>query len=205
MTSQINYASINENFPVAGQDNDTQVFRDNFDTIKTSLRTAKDEITELQANTTGLQLTEAADGSDFNNGVIYNAVLQNTIERRFDGNAITSPEYNIEFENANYQKFRFGNNVTVGFVLPTNDNPSLVPGVGKITLELYSDGSTRTLTFTAQSGTKLKTSGFTDPKAAINTQSLILSAANNENPVIVEVWQHESDNIFMKYVGQFNE
>ena len=51
MASNINYLSINENFPVAGQDNDTQVFRDNFDTIKTSLRNAKDEIGSLQDNT----------------------------------------------------------------------------------------------------------------------------------------------------------
>ncbi len=49
MTSAINYAAINENFPVAGQDNDTQTFRDNFDSIKTALSTAKTEITDLQA------------------------------------------------------------------------------------------------------------------------------------------------------------
>ena len=47
--SNINYLSINENFPVAGADNDTQTFRDNFDTIKTSLNTAKTEITSLES------------------------------------------------------------------------------------------------------------------------------------------------------------
>ena len=31
--SDINYLNINENFPVAGEDNDTQVFRSNFNTI----------------------------------------------------------------------------------------------------------------------------------------------------------------------------
>ena len=48
--SNINYLSINENFPVPGQDNDTQVFRDNFDTIKQSLRIAGEEITDLEDN-----------------------------------------------------------------------------------------------------------------------------------------------------------
>ena len=48
MTSLINFAAINENFPVAGQDNDTQVFRDNFDTIKTNFSAAKTEIEDLQ-------------------------------------------------------------------------------------------------------------------------------------------------------------
>ena len=51
--SNINYVSINENFPVAGQDNDTQVFRDNFDTIKTSLRYAKEELEVFQDSATG--------------------------------------------------------------------------------------------------------------------------------------------------------
>lgn len=50
MPSNINYASINENFPVPGQDNDTQVFRDNFDTIKNSLSTAKTEVGDVLDN-----------------------------------------------------------------------------------------------------------------------------------------------------------
>ncbi len=45
-SSSIN-SNINDNFPVAGQDNDTQVFRDNFNTIKTSLASAKTEINEV--------------------------------------------------------------------------------------------------------------------------------------------------------------
>ena len=35
-------------FPVAGQDNDSQGFRDNFTTIKTGLQTAQSEISTLQ-------------------------------------------------------------------------------------------------------------------------------------------------------------
>ena len=61
MTSLINFAAINQNFPVAGQDNDTQVFRDNFDTIKTNFSAAKTEIEDLQDN---VARTDVA--SDFN-------------------------------------------------------------------------------------------------------------------------------------------
>jgi hypothetical protein len=46
--STINYSGIDQLFPIAGQDNDSQGFRDNFATIKTGLQTAHDEITELQ-------------------------------------------------------------------------------------------------------------------------------------------------------------
>ena len=94
MTSNINYLSINENFPVPGIDNDTQVFRDNFDTIKTSLRAAQTEITELQTNTAGLELSEFVEtnskGSDFNGNLIYNATLQHTGYKKYNGGKIYS-------------------------------------------------------------------------------------------------------------------
>jgi hypothetical protein len=194
MTSNVNYASINENFPVAGQDNDTQVFRDNFDTIKSSLRAAQEEITALQANTIGLELTEIDGGSNYNNNIIYNAVLQYTTERKADYGAITSPVYTIEFENANYQIFRFGENVTIDFVLPTNTNSLLTPGVGKVTLEIYSDGSPRTLNFITTGGAVIKkNSGFPSP----------FIVSSDEDPIFVEVWQHNSNVIYMRYLGQF--
>ena len=50
MTSQINPNPIDNEYPVAGQDNNTQGFRDNFTSIKTNLQYAADEITALQAN-----------------------------------------------------------------------------------------------------------------------------------------------------------
>ena len=50
MTSQINFDIIDEQYPVAGQDNDSQGFRDNFNSIKDALSTAKVEISTLQSN-----------------------------------------------------------------------------------------------------------------------------------------------------------
>lgn len=50
MASTINSNNINILYPVAGQDNDTQGFRDNFRNIKNNLTTAANEITAIQAN-----------------------------------------------------------------------------------------------------------------------------------------------------------
>lgn len=50
MASTINSNNIDTLYPVAGQDNDTQGFRDNFRNIKNNLNTAAQEITALQAN-----------------------------------------------------------------------------------------------------------------------------------------------------------
>lgn len=48
MASLINPSNIDVTYPVAGQDNDTQGFRDNFNIIKNNLNTAKSEISDIQ-------------------------------------------------------------------------------------------------------------------------------------------------------------
>ena len=78
MSSNINYLSINENYPVAGVDNDTQTLRDNFDTIKTSLRRAQEEVTDLQNNT-----AKNNNDNDFNLNIIGNAVLETVRYQKF--------------------------------------------------------------------------------------------------------------------------
>ena len=61
MASNISTKNIDETYPVAGQDNDSQGFRDNFSQIKTQLGTASTEITAIQTN----QAVTNAD-TDFN-------------------------------------------------------------------------------------------------------------------------------------------
>ena len=194
MTSNINFAAINENFPVAGEDNDTQVFRDNFDTIKTSLNTAKTEITDLQANTARTNVD-----NDFNNKLISGAVMLNNYDKKFDGGVITAP-LTVDYENGNYQIFRFGATTTVEF-LNFPDDASLPTGLGKVTLELYGDGTARTLTFITSGGTVIKKNA-TFP--ATFTLTSAEAAAGSGNPVMIEVWQHKSDRIFLNYLGQFS-
>lgn len=198
MTSNINQLTINENFPVAGQDNDTQVFRDNFDSIKTNFRYAKEEIEALQDNTEGLVLSALAEnkGSDYNNKIIYNAVLQNVLDRRVDAGAVTASPTTIDFENGAYQIFRVGADLSFDFLnFPTNVNPLLTAGVGKLTLEIYGDGSTRTLTFVTSGGTVIKkNASFPAP----------FTVSSSTDPVFVEVWQHSSNAIFLNYIGQFS-
>ena len=51
MASNIISDTIDAAYPVAGVDNDTQGFRDNFTVIKTGLATATSEISTLQSST----------------------------------------------------------------------------------------------------------------------------------------------------------
>jgi len=193
VTSNINYLSINENFPVAGEDNDTQTFRDNFDTIKTSLRSAQEEITDLQANT-----AKTNADNNFSNKEITDAVFRNTMVKKFDGGIITTPTtlLTVDYENGNYQVFRFAANMSIDFQnFPTNSAGTGPIGCGKITLELYGDGSSRTLTFITSGGTLFRKN---------STFPATFTVSSNSAPIIIEVWQHNSTYIFMNYLGQFS-
>lgn len=214
MTSKINelrlYDNINENFPVAGQDNDTQVFRDNFDAIKQSVTYAGNEITDLQTNSARTDVE-----NDFNKNIILNAVLQNVREQTFEGGAYGSDrsDVTVNFENGPYQYFIFtGTDKTITFDQfpgdPSFTDESKPIGVGKVTLEIYGDSSEeRIITFATSGGTtSLKTNGFALSKVGDTQQPLALptsSAVTSGSPVIVEVWRRSEDSIFVKYVGQF--
>ena len=66
MTSAINPNNIDSAYPVAGQDNDSQGFRDNFTNIKTNFEYAGSEITDLQNK---VLLKAALTGSTLNNNL----------------------------------------------------------------------------------------------------------------------------------------
>ena len=193
MTSLINFAAINENFPVAGQDNDTQVFRDNFDTIKTNFSTAKTEITDLQDN---------AARTDVDNDFLYNVVgsvtLQDAYLRKKDyGAAIVAGTQDVSFKQAMYHVIKVGANTSLTFSeFPTGAVDATGLGqIGKATLELYGDGTARTITITTSGGTTLRKSpGFPG--------SITVTSATN--PVIIEVWQHSATVIFMNYLGLYS-
>ena len=193
MTSLINFAAINENFPVAGQDNDTQVFRDNFDTIKTNFSAAKTEITDLQDN---------AARTDQDNDFLYNVVgsltLQDAYLRKKDyGAAIVAGTQDISFKQAMYHVVKFGANTSLSFSeFPTAAVDVTGLGqIGKATLELYGDGSARTITFTTSGGTVIKKSpGFPG--------SVTVTSATD--PVIIEVWQHSANVIWLNYLGLYS-
>lgn len=77
--SSINTNNINPNYPVAGINNSTQGFRDNFTSIKTNLNTAGTEISDLQDK---VLLKSALDGQSLNNDMA-NTLISNATTRSF--------------------------------------------------------------------------------------------------------------------------
>lgn len=79
--SQINTNGIDVNYPVPGQNNSSQGFRDNFGQIRNNLNTAATEITDLQNK---VVLKAALDNSILNNDMA-NAQISNCSTRGFRG------------------------------------------------------------------------------------------------------------------------
>ena len=81
MTSNINPNNIDGAYPVAGQDNNSQGFRDNFTNTATNFQYAADEITDLQ-NKAVLKaaLTGTTLNNDMGGSVLSNAQLQDMSE-----------------------------------------------------------------------------------------------------------------------------
>jgi hypothetical protein len=77
MTSNINPNNIDGAYPVAGQDNNSQGFRDNFTNTGTNFQFAADEITDLQAKVVlKSALTGTALNNDMGGSILSNAQLQ---------------------------------------------------------------------------------------------------------------------------------
>ena len=74
MASAISTTSIDATFPVAGQDNDSQGFRDNFSQIKTQLDTASSEITTIQTNQAVTNATTNFNGHDIQNAILIDFI-----------------------------------------------------------------------------------------------------------------------------------
>jgi len=114
--SSINPNNINGQYPIAGQDNDSQGFRDNFTNIKNNFTFSKSEIEDLQNNAI---LKSPLAGGVINNDLSYNeliaARLRNTVETIYSI-GVVSTNLSIDWTDGHFQKFTLdAANITVTF------------------------------------------------------------------------------------------
>ena len=104
MTSAINPNNIDGQYPIAGQDNNSQGFRDNFTNTKTNFEFARNEITELQ-NKAILKtaLTGGTLQNNMGNAVISNAQLIGQTTNVVTLGNVTASTANIVFGVGSYQ------------------------------------------------------------------------------------------------------
>jgi len=115
MTSQINPNNIDGTYPVAGQPNNTQGFRDNFTNIKTNFSTAKDEITDLENKViVKAALTGTTIDNNMADNLIYAVKLQD-VSYTYVPQTITSGAIPIDYAAGQYQSISPTGSVSLSF------------------------------------------------------------------------------------------
>jgi hypothetical protein len=137
----INYAAIDEDYPVAGVDNDSQGFRDNFSVIKSGLATAESRLQDLETNTAKLN-----DGNDFNGNLIDNAVVNRLYGLTYSMSA--SGTTTLSVANGPYQVVTITGNATLRF----QDWPTVDNRYASVRIGIKSNGTSANVTWTTVGG-----------------------------------------------------
>jgi len=115
LTSQINPNNINGAYPVAGQDNNSQGFRDNFTNTGTNFQYAADEITDLQNK---VVLKQALTGTILNNNML-GSLISNAQVQGFSETVVNlgtlSGNVNIDYSVGSYYTVTTGSSLNLGF------------------------------------------------------------------------------------------
>jgi hypothetical protein len=148
MASRIVPTNIDGTFPVAGQDNSSQGFRDNFTNTKNNFTFARNEISDLQSKAI---LTAALDGSTLNNDMAGTQLIRPQLkawtQALVDLGSISGTA-TVSFSVGNFQKITAAGAVT----LALSGWPSVgtAGGYGSVRVWIViSDYTTQTLTLPA--------------------------------------------------------
>ena len=150
MSSSINPNNIDGNFPVAGQPNNTQGFRDNFTNIKTNFATAATEITDLENK--GI-FKSALTGTSLDNNMADNLIYAAAI-RDFSAVAVqltaTSGTITVDYSAGHYQAINTTGSISLSF---TNFPASGAAGVIRLSIAITNTAYTLTLPAAVSLGT----------------------------------------------------
>lgn len=209
MTSAITPGTIVVNFPIAGQDNDSQGFRNNFAAIASNFTHAETEITRLQSRT-----ILAADLSSDNGTPVVNdlqsSTLNNGLYSQFDGvffnggtvSSISSATP-VSHTNGPIQKFNIGVNNPI-LNLGYNGTTSTWPTAGRYSvmrLMLINGDSTttKTVTLVVPGGTAKTATGWGG-----GTSPVTLTLPTTQQYEVIEFWSVDGGNtVFVKSVGEY--
>lgn len=137
MSSSIIPGNINGTFPVAGQDNSSQGFRDNFTATKNNFTEAKAEIEDLQDNKASTNAN-----TSFNDYVVTRATLKDYAESVFAHGSVASTVI-LNHESGNYQTATTSASITLAF----NNLPD-ANKLGRIILDITFSNVAHTMTVT---------------------------------------------------------
>lgn len=135
MASNIVPGNIDGTFPIAGQDNSSQGFRDNFTAIKNNFTEAKSEIEDLQSNKASTNAT-----TNFADNIVQRPQLKDYSETVYTHGSVSST-LTLDHENGNYQTATMTGDTTLGF-----SNFPATGRLGRIILDVQVNTGVNTIT-----------------------------------------------------------
>ena len=117
MSSNINPNNIDGTYPIAGQDNNSQGFRDNFTNTKVNFQYAEQEITDLQDQVILKGALPGVDGTPNNN--MNDTLLYAALIRDFSASKVTigsvGGAVSVNYANGHYQSLSTTASITLSF------------------------------------------------------------------------------------------
>ena len=194
MASNIVPDTIDDTYPVAGQDNNSQGFRDNFNIIKTNFTSAKSEIETLQNNTAKTN----EDNVFFENTLSRYTKLQETTTHVGPTNVSSDTTFN--FSAGHFWTVVASNDVILTLAeWPTNSE------YAEMLIQVYGDGAVnRTITFAGETASavtsQMRVDGSTEfgGSASITTNTVVTRSH------LVKAFTYDNGtNVFLQYLGTF--
>ena len=197
MASAISTTSIDATFPVAGQDNDSQGFRDNFSQIKTQLDTASSEITTIQTNQAVTNATTNFNGHDIQNAILID------VGQKVVAKGTVSGSQTIDFSAGPIQTITTSGALTLAFTnFPVEDNGS-TNAYGKVNL-IITNASSHSITLTGVTLPFLRnpdasTASANDSTVGVDYSTRVAIPAET-GTMVIEVWSVDGgSNKFASY------
>ena len=193
MASNITYTTIDEQFPVAGQDNDSQGFRDNFSIIKENFRNSILEIEALQDTRARLDVE-----NDYDGNTQKGMQLAETVEKA-DTSAFTNgilSAANVSFTTGHHHVIKAEGDITLTFTDWPNSGR-----YAEMRVQLYGDGvSARDITLSTENAGNLKTDGDSNFSGTI-----VQVPSNDATSKVVKAFTYDGgDTVFLQYEGTFS-
>jgi hypothetical protein len=207
MTSQINFSAIDTGYPVAGQDNDSQGFRDNFGAIATGLQTAKSEITNLQNRAVlksnlddNSAVTNNLNGSTISNGKL-NQMAQVAIAGVDTAGVILCNASTAAFYYATVTE-----NITVQFTGWPEWETAQAPALSKVQVMLKAgagDTVNKIITFAAGSNTLKLDTASTSGSWASGAANITLNATTKKWKLVEAFTWDGGLNVYVRFLGEY--
>lgn len=198
-TSTITTTNIDEHYPIAGVDNNTDGFRNNFFAIKSALVEAANEISSISSRavlTSGMTNPHNPVENDLAASKITNGTYKKFYSITYTPSVVAGSSILVDLEAGNLQKFLINLDVAITVSgWPASGQYASV----RLHLKFSPDSESPTRT-TAE----ITSIGGENNAAVYQEADYTPPHVSGNNEFVYDIWSYDGgDSIFIKYIGEF--